>query len=77
MLCPLKPLWTCDISSLLPCLRQLQRSPDQEEAQDQLLKANELEDLREEAHAAHHRGDYSTTISVLDRVIEVQAVGAS
>ncbi|XP_046905230.1 dnaJ homolog subfamily C member 3b [Hypomesus transpacificus] len=49
----------------------LQRSPDQEEAQDQLLKANELEDLREEAHAAHHRGDYSTTISVLDRVIEL------
>ncbi|XP_067117703.1 dnaJ homolog subfamily C member 3b isoform X1 [Osmerus mordax] len=51
----------------------LQRSPDQEEAQDQLLRANELEELREEAHAAHHRGDYSTTISVLDRVIELSS----
>uniref|UniRef100_A0A667YT00 DnaJ (Hsp40) homolog, subfamily C, member 3b n=1 Tax=Myripristis murdjan TaxID=586833 RepID=A0A667YT00_9TELE len=49
----------------------LQRSPDQEEAQDQLMKANELEELQEEAHAAHHRGDYSTTITVLDRVIEI------
>uniref|UniRef100_A0A667YKN0 DnaJ (Hsp40) homolog, subfamily C, member 3b n=1 Tax=Myripristis murdjan TaxID=586833 RepID=A0A667YKN0_9TELE len=51
--------------------RDLQRSPDQEEAQDQLMKANELEELQEEAHAAHHRGDYSTTITVLDRVIEI------
>ncbi|XP_062305297.1 dnaJ homolog subfamily C member 3b isoform X2 [Osmerus eperlanus] len=52
---------------------QAVRSPDQEEAQDQLLRANELEELREEAHAAHHRGDYSTTISVLDRVIELSS----
>ncbi|CAB1345253.1 unnamed protein product [Coregonus sp. 'balchen'] len=49
----------------------LQRSPDQEEAQDQLMRANELEELQEEAHAAHHRGDYSTTITVLDRVVEL------
>ncbi|XP_029609758.1 dnaJ homolog subfamily C member 3 isoform X2 [Salmo trutta] len=49
----------------------LQRSPDQEEAQDQLMRANELEELREDAHAAHHRGDYSTTITVLDRIVEL------
>lgn len=50
---------------------QLQRSPDHEEAQNQLMKAHELEELQEEAHAAHHQGDYSTTINVLERVIEV------
>uniref|UniRef100_A0A8C8K6A1 DnaJ homolog subfamily C member 3 n=1 Tax=Oncorhynchus tshawytscha TaxID=74940 RepID=A0A8C8K6A1_ONCTS len=49
----------------------LQRSPDQDEAQNQLMRANELEELQEEAHAAHHRGDYSTTITVLDRVVEL------
>ncbi|KAL0970277.1 hypothetical protein UPYG_G00239780 [Umbra pygmaea] len=49
----------------------LQRSPDQQEAQEQLIKANELEELQEEAHAANHRGDYSTTITVLDRVVEL------
>uniref|UniRef100_A0A8C2X631 DnaJ homolog subfamily C member 3 n=1 Tax=Cyclopterus lumpus TaxID=8103 RepID=A0A8C2X631_CYCLU len=49
----------------------LQRSPDHEEAQDQLMRANELEELQEEAHAAYHQGDYSTTINVLERVIEV------
>ncbi|XP_029310656.1 dnaJ homolog subfamily C member 3b [Cottoperca gobio] len=49
----------------------LQRSPDHEEAQDQLMKANELEELQEEAHAAYHQGDYSSTISVLERVIEI------
>lgn len=52
-------------------LLQLQRSPDNEEAQDQLMKANELEVLQEEAHAAYHQGDYSGTITVLERVIEV------
>lgn len=50
---------------------QLQRSPDHEEAQDQLMRANELEELQEEAHAAYHQGDYSATITVLERVIEV------
>lgn len=50
---------------------QLQRSPDHEEAHDQLVKANELEELQEEAHASYHQGDYSTTITVLERVIEV------
>uniref|UniRef100_A0A8C7G0K5 DnaJ (Hsp40) homolog, subfamily C, member 3b n=1 Tax=Oncorhynchus kisutch TaxID=8019 RepID=A0A8C7G0K5_ONCKI len=50
---------------------QLQRSPDQDEARNQLMRANELEELQEEAHAAHHRGDYSTTITVLDRVVEL------
>uniref|UniRef100_A0A671USC4 DnaJ (Hsp40) homolog, subfamily C, member 3b n=1 Tax=Sparus aurata TaxID=8175 RepID=A0A671USC4_SPAAU len=49
----------------------LQRSPDHEEAQDQLMRANELEELQEEAHAAYHQGDYSATISVLERVIEI------
>ncbi|XP_064787671.1 dnaJ homolog subfamily C member 3-like isoform X2 [Oncorhynchus masou masou] len=49
----------------------LHRSPDQEEARDQLMRANKLEELREEAHVAHHRGDYSTTITVLDRVVEL------
>lgn len=52
---------------------QLQRSPDQDEARNQLMRANELEELQEEAHAAHHRGDYSTTITVLDRIVEVGA----
>uniref|UniRef100_A0A4W5KR97 DnaJ (Hsp40) homolog, subfamily C, member 3b n=1 Tax=Hucho hucho TaxID=62062 RepID=A0A4W5KR97_9TELE len=50
---------------------QLERSPDQDEARNQLMRANELEELQEEAHAAHHRGDYSTTITVLDRVVEL------
>lgn len=50
---------------------QLHRSPDNGEAQDQLMRANELEELQEEAHAAYHQGDYSATISVLERVIEV------
>lgn len=54
-------------------LAVLQRSPDQEEAQDQLMRTNELEELQEEAYAAHHRGDYSATITVLDRVIELSA----
>lgn len=50
---------------------QLQRSPDHEEAQEQLMRTNELEELQEEAHAAYHQGDYSATITVLERVIEV------
>lgn len=50
---------------------QLQRSPDHEEAHDQLMKANELEELQEEAHASYHQGDYSTAITMLERVIEV------
>uniref|UniRef100_A0A8C9ZND1 DnaJ homolog subfamily C member 3 n=1 Tax=Sander lucioperca TaxID=283035 RepID=A0A8C9ZND1_SANLU len=49
----------------------LQRSPDHEEAQDQLMRANELEELQEEAHAAYHQGDYSATISLHERIIEV------
>ncbi|KAM3842431.1 dnaJ homolog subfamily C member 3b [Diretmus argenteus] len=49
----------------------LQRSPDQEEAQDQLMRVHELEELQEDAHAAHYRGDYTNTIAVLDRVIEI------
>ncbi|XP_013769246.1 dnaJ homolog subfamily C member 3b isoform X1 [Pundamilia nyererei] len=52
-------------------LFQLQRSSDNEEAQNQLMKANELEELQEEAQAAYHQGDYSTTITVLERVIEI------
>uniref|UniRef100_A0A669BV21 DnaJ homolog subfamily C member 3 n=1 Tax=Oreochromis niloticus TaxID=8128 RepID=A0A669BV21_ORENI len=47
------------------------RSSDNEEAQNQLMKANELEELQEEAQAAYHQGDYSTTITVLERVIEI------
>lgn len=53
---------------------QLQRSPDSEEARDQLMKTNELVELQEEAHAAYHQGDYSTTVNVLERVIEVWVV---
>ncbi|XP_026209025.1 dnaJ homolog subfamily C member 3b [Anabas testudineus] len=49
----------------------LQRSPDHEEAHDQLMKANELEELQEEAHASYHQGDYSTAITMLERVIEI------
>ncbi|KAF3837127.1 hypothetical protein F7725_004591 [Dissostichus mawsoni] len=49
----------------------LQRSPDHEEARDQLMKANELEELQEEAHATYHQGDYSASITVLERVIEI------
>uniref|UniRef100_A0A674BKA1 DnaJ (Hsp40) homolog, subfamily C, member 3b n=1 Tax=Salmo trutta TaxID=8032 RepID=A0A674BKA1_SALTR len=56
---------------LKPDFLALQRSPDQDEARNQLMRANELEELQEEAHAAHHRGDYSTTITVLDRVVEL------
>lgn len=56
---------------------QLQRSPDQEEAWHQLMRANELEELQEKAHATHHRRDYSTTINVLDRVIVVGASSAT
>lgn len=50
---------------------QLQRSPDTEEAHSQLHRVEELEQLQEEARKAHHRGDYTTTIQVLERVIEV------
>lgn len=50
---------------------QLQRSADNEEAQQQLMKTHELVGLQEEAHAAYHQGDYSTTINVLERLIEV------
>uniref|UniRef100_A0A673GV02 Claudin-15-like n=1 Tax=Sinocyclocheilus rhinocerous TaxID=307959 RepID=A0A673GV02_9TELE len=49
----------------------LKRSPNHEEAHDQLRKAEELELLQEEAHEAHHRGDYSTTVQVLEKVIEL------
>ncbi|KAL2079620.1 hypothetical protein ACEWY4_025364 [Coilia grayii] len=49
----------------------LQRSPDQAEARDQLFRTDELEELQEEAHAAHHRGDYVRTVQVLERVIEI------
>lgn len=35
------------------------------------MKTHELVGLHEEAHAAYHQGDYSTAISVLERVIEV------
>lgn len=53
---------------------QLQRAPDHEEAHEQLMKANDLEELQEDAHAAYHQGDYSTTINVLERAIEVRKV---
>ncbi|XP_013871649.1 dnaJ homolog subfamily C member 3b [Austrofundulus limnaeus] len=49
----------------------LQRSSDHKEAEEQLVKSNELEELQEEAHAAYHQGDYSTTVTVLERVIEI------
>ncbi|KAM7366336.1 hypothetical protein PAMP_015784 [Pampus punctatissimus] len=49
----------------------VQRSSEHKEAQDQLMRTNELEELQEEAHAAYHQGDYSATISVLERVIEI------
>lgn len=55
------------------CFLQLQRSAGNEEAQQQLMKTHELVGLQEEAHAAYHQGDYSTTINVLERVIEVTA----
>lgn len=35
------------------------------------MKAHELEELQEVAHAAYHQGDYSTTIEMLGRAIEV------
>lgn len=35
------------------------------------MKTHELVGLQEEAHAAYYQGDYSTTINVLERVIEV------
>lgn len=49
----------------------MQRSPETEEAHSQLSRVEELEQLQEEAHMAHHRGDYTTTVQVLERVIEV------
>uniref|UniRef100_A0A673MXS0 DnaJ homolog subfamily C member 3 n=1 Tax=Sinocyclocheilus rhinocerous TaxID=307959 RepID=A0A673MXS0_9TELE len=52
-------------------LAVLNRSPDHEEAHDQLHKADDLELLQEEAHEAHHRGDYFTTVQVLEKVIEL------
>lgn len=36
------------------------------------MKAHELEELQEEAHAAYHQGDYSATIELLGRAIEVR-----
>uniref|UniRef100_A0A0S7F1I3 DNJC3 n=1 Tax=Poeciliopsis prolifica TaxID=188132 RepID=A0A0S7F1I3_9TELE len=50
----------------------LQRSADHKEAQEQLMKVSDLEDFQEEAQSAYHQGDYSGTISALDRVIEVR-----
>ncbi|XP_026072754.1 dnaJ homolog subfamily C member 3-like [Carassius auratus] len=52
-------------------LAVLNRSPDHEEAHDQLHKADDLELLQKEAHEAHHRGDFITTVQVLEKVIEV------
>ncbi|XP_038126260.1 dnaJ homolog subfamily C member 3b [Cyprinodon tularosa] len=49
----------------------LRGSADHSEAQEQLMKTNELEELQEEAHAAYHQGDYSGTINALERVIEI------
>ncbi|TWW63029.1 dnaJ homolog subfamily C member 3b [Takifugu flavidus] len=49
----------------------LQRSADNEEAQQQLMQTHELEELQEEAHAMYHQGEYSATINVLERVIEI------
>ena len=63
-------MWIKEESACVFFLK-LERSPDHEEAQDQLMRANELEELQEDAHAAYHQGDYSATISVLERVIEV------
>uniref|UniRef100_A0A674PET7 DnaJ (Hsp40) homolog, subfamily C, member 3b n=1 Tax=Takifugu rubripes TaxID=31033 RepID=A0A674PET7_TAKRU len=47
------------------------RSADNEEAQQQLMQTHELEELQEEAHAMYHQGEYSATINVLGRVIEI------
>uniref|UniRef100_A0A669CHW9 DnaJ homolog subfamily C member 3 n=1 Tax=Oreochromis niloticus TaxID=8128 RepID=A0A669CHW9_ORENI len=58
-------------SAAFAVLNHSPRSSDNEEAQNQLMKANELEELQEEAQAAYHQGDYSTTITVLERVIEI------
>lgn len=49
----------------------LQRSQDHKEALEQLLRANELEELQEEAHLLHHQGEYAASVSVLERVIEI------
>lgn len=35
------------------------------------MKAHELEELREAAHASYHQGEYSTTTEMLGRAIEV------
>lgn len=40
------------------------------------MKAHELEELQEEAHAAYHQGDYSATIELLGRAIEVRFMPA-
>ncbi|CAG5929162.1 unnamed protein product, partial [Menidia menidia] len=42
----------------------LQRSPDEREAHEQLMRANELEELQEDAQAAYHQGDYGSTVSI-------------
>lgn len=38
------------------------------------MRSKELEELQEEAQAAYHQGDYSATVSVLERVIEVGVI---
>ncbi|KAL4631463.1 hypothetical protein GN956_G15508 [Arapaima gigas] len=49
----------------------LQGAGDQTEAREQLLKADELEELQEEARSTHLQGDYEGAVRVLDRVIEI------
>ncbi|XP_048883210.1 dnaJ homolog subfamily C member 3b [Brienomyrus brachyistius] len=49
----------------------LQGSQDHAEAHDQLLRAEELEELQKEAQSTHLQGDYSAMVNVLDRIIEI------
>ncbi|XP_051928114.1 dnaJ homolog subfamily C member 3b isoform X1 [Hippocampus zosterae] len=50
---------------------QLRPSPDHADALEQLAKAEDLEELQEDARAAYHQGNYGGAILALERVIEI------
>ncbi|XP_077354982.1 dnaJ homolog subfamily C member 3b [Festucalex cinctus] len=49
----------------------LRPSPEHADAREQLVRAEDLEELQEDARAEYHRGNYGGAVSVLERVIEI------
>ncbi|KAM9834980.1 dnaJ homolog subfamily C member 3b isoform 1-T1 [Syngnathus typhle] len=49
----------------------LRPTPEHADAREQVARARELEELQEDARAAHHRGNYGAAVSVLERIIEI------